>query len=164
MFIIQKNGASNKTIRMPNALIEQLDELAASEDISFNQLVVQCCEYALANLPVNNGKITCTEQFISKKKQIKAEFQKYMAKRSNANEATTLQIFSDAIYATQHRHADLGIDLYSVLIGKVDIDEYRNALEKYFIKIGRQNPEYHARNYANCTKQLKEFMEETELI
>ena len=51
MFIIQKNEASNKTIRMSNTLIEQLEEIAANEDISFNQLVVQCCEYALANLP-----------------------------------------------------------------------------------------------------------------
>ena len=57
MFIVQKNEASNKTIRMSNTLIEQLEEIAANEDISFNQLVVQCCEYALANLPKNDGKI-----------------------------------------------------------------------------------------------------------
>ena len=60
MFIVQKNEASNKTIRMSNTLIEQLEEIAANEDISFNQLVVQCCEYALANLPKNDGKIACT--------------------------------------------------------------------------------------------------------
>jgi len=77
MFIIQKNEASNKTIRMPNSLIEQLEEIAINEDISFNQLVVQCCEYALANLPKNEDKITCTEQFISRKRQIKTAFQKY---------------------------------------------------------------------------------------
>ena len=79
MFIVQKNEASNKTIRMSNTLIEQLEEIAANEDISFNQLVVQCCEYALANLPKNDGKIACTEQFISQKRQIKKAFLDYKA-------------------------------------------------------------------------------------
>ena len=41
MFVVQKNEATSKTIRMPNALIEQLEEIAANEDISFNQLVVK---------------------------------------------------------------------------------------------------------------------------
>ena len=41
---------SNKTIRMPDTLIEKLEKLAAQNDISFNQLVIQCCEYALENL------------------------------------------------------------------------------------------------------------------
>ncbi len=50
MFEIKKPTASNKTIRMPDALIEKLEKLAAQNDISFNQLVVQCCEYALDNL------------------------------------------------------------------------------------------------------------------
>lgn len=50
MFEIKKPTSSNKTIRMPDVLIEQLEYLAAQHDISFNQLVVQCCEYALDNL------------------------------------------------------------------------------------------------------------------
>ncbi|HRR76736.1 MAG TPA: hypothetical protein P5191_07975 [Ruminococcus sp.] len=50
MFEIKKPSASNKTIRMPDPLIEKLEKLAAQHDISFNQLVVQCCEYALDNL------------------------------------------------------------------------------------------------------------------
>ncbi len=50
MFEIKKPSASNKTIRMPDSLIEKLEMLAAKHDISFNQLVVQCCEYALDNL------------------------------------------------------------------------------------------------------------------
>lgn len=165
MFIIQKNEASNKTIRMPNTLIEQLEEIAINEDISFNQLVVQCCEYALANLPKSEDKITCTEQFISRKRQIKTAFQKYyLAEHPQANETTVMQIFADAIYASQRRHAALGIDLYSVLFGKVSIDEYRGALKRYFTEIGRRDPETNARNYANCTKQLKEFMEQADLI
>ena len=50
MFEIKKPSSSNKTIRMPDNLIEKLEKLAAQNDISFNQLVVQCCEYAIDNL------------------------------------------------------------------------------------------------------------------
>jgi predicted HicB family RNase H-like nuclease len=49
MFEIKKPTSSNKTIRMPDTLIEKLEKLAAQNDISFNQLVIQCCEYALEN-------------------------------------------------------------------------------------------------------------------
>ena len=57
MFEIKKPTSSNKTIRMPDNLIEKLERLAAKHDISFNQLVVQCCEYALENLgKENTGK------------------------------------------------------------------------------------------------------------
>lgn len=50
MFIIKKNESSNKTIRMPDDLIEKLEKLAQKNDISFNKVVVQCCEYALENM------------------------------------------------------------------------------------------------------------------
>jgi len=50
MFVVKKNEASNKTIRMPNALIERLEAVAGDKDISFSQLVIQCCEYALTNI------------------------------------------------------------------------------------------------------------------
>ncbi len=50
MFEIKKVQSFNKTIRMPEDLIAKLDKLANKNDISFNQLVVQCCEYALKNL------------------------------------------------------------------------------------------------------------------
>ena len=49
MFTIKKNESFNKTIRMPSDLIERLERIAREEDISFNQVVVQCCEYALEN-------------------------------------------------------------------------------------------------------------------
>lgn len=39
---------------MPNDLIENLERLAFENDISFNQLVVQCCEYALDNMEPNH--------------------------------------------------------------------------------------------------------------
>lgn len=50
MFEIKKPTASNKTIRMPDTLIEKLERLATEHDISFNQLVIQCCEYAIEHL------------------------------------------------------------------------------------------------------------------
>lgn len=49
-FIIKKPKSSNRTIRMPDPLIEQIATLASDKGISFNQLVVQCCEFALAHL------------------------------------------------------------------------------------------------------------------
>ena len=49
MFTVKKPQSSNKTIRMPDTLIESLQQVADANEISFNQLVVQCCEYALAH-------------------------------------------------------------------------------------------------------------------
>jgi hypothetical protein len=41
---------------MSNDLINKLENIAAEKNISFNQLVVQCCEYAIANLKAENEK------------------------------------------------------------------------------------------------------------
>ncbi len=49
-FKIKKTQSSNKTIRMPDPLIEKLQTIADKNNISFNQLVVQCCDYALNNM------------------------------------------------------------------------------------------------------------------
>ncbi len=56
MFQIKKPHSSNTTIRMPDELIAQLQALADKNDISFNQLVVQCCEYALKSLPLKEDE------------------------------------------------------------------------------------------------------------
>lgn len=164
MFIVQKNEAANKTIRMPIPLIEQLEELAASEDISFNQLVVQCCEYALSNLPENNEKITCTEQFIRKKKQYRTAFVKYMTEHTQASEQSLSQMFTDAIFSTKPYNAALNIDLYSVLCGTVSIDEYKNALEAFFTSSNKKSPAALASGYAAALKHLKDFLEHAGLI
>ena len=50
MFKLIKPVSSNKTIRMPDDLIENLQVLATRNDVSFNQIVIQCCEYALNNM------------------------------------------------------------------------------------------------------------------
>ena len=39
-----------KSIRMPTYLISQVQEIAGEYDVSFNNLVVQCIEYALAHM------------------------------------------------------------------------------------------------------------------
>ena len=49
MFKVKKEEFTNKTFRMPNDLIEQLQSVA-QEQSALNQLVIQCCQYALDNL------------------------------------------------------------------------------------------------------------------
>ena len=50
MFEIQNQQKSNKTIRMPDELINKLQIIADQNNISFNRLVIQCCEYALNDM------------------------------------------------------------------------------------------------------------------
>lgn len=52
-----KSKSSNKTVRFPDELIERLERVSQSKNISFSAVVIQCCEYALANLQeeVNEG-------------------------------------------------------------------------------------------------------------
>ena len=54
-FIIKKPTSSNRTIRMPDTLIEKISKLATEQDVSFNQVVVQCCEYAINSINVSNN-------------------------------------------------------------------------------------------------------------
>ena len=50
MFNIKKTEHTNKTFRLPVDLVKKLEVLAQKKNISLNNLIVQCCEYALANL------------------------------------------------------------------------------------------------------------------
>lgn len=50
MFKIEKPEMINKTFRLPLVLVEQLLQVAQNKGISLNNLVRQCCEYALKNL------------------------------------------------------------------------------------------------------------------
>ncbi len=50
MFKIEKPEMINKTFRMPLALVNRLQELAQNQGVSLNNLIVQCCEYALKHL------------------------------------------------------------------------------------------------------------------
>lgn len=50
MFVVKKPVTINKTIRLPEELVKRLEIIASDKDISLNQLIVQCCEYALKDL------------------------------------------------------------------------------------------------------------------
>ena len=50
MFKIKKTEHINKTFRLPTELVKRMEEIAQNKGISLNNLVVQCCEYALANI------------------------------------------------------------------------------------------------------------------
>ncbi len=45
-----KNANISRTIRFTDTLFEQLNEISKENDISFNLLVLQCCDYALNNM------------------------------------------------------------------------------------------------------------------
>lgn len=50
MFKVHKTEYVNKTFRMPRELVQALESVAQQKDVSLNQLVTQCCQYALDHL------------------------------------------------------------------------------------------------------------------
>ncbi|MBQ3589889.1 MAG: hypothetical protein II980_05500 [Clostridia bacterium] len=50
MFEVKKTEYVNKTFRLPVDLIEEMEKVAQEKGVSLNNLVVQCCNYALENL------------------------------------------------------------------------------------------------------------------
>lgn len=55
MFKIQKGyNTVSKTFRLPKELVDDLNELSFKYNLSLNQLVVQCLNYALENLEEND--------------------------------------------------------------------------------------------------------------
>lgn len=53
MFKIQKTEYVNRTFRLPKDLVEKLGAYAQEKGISVNELVKQCCEYALSQSDEN---------------------------------------------------------------------------------------------------------------
>ena len=53
MFKVQKPEMINKTFRLPLNLVQELQIVAQNKDVSLNNLVQQCCEYALKHLESN---------------------------------------------------------------------------------------------------------------
>ncbi len=49
-FKVTKPEYVNKTFRMQVELVRRLEVLAQEKGVSLNNLVAQCCEYALENL------------------------------------------------------------------------------------------------------------------
>lgn len=50
MFKINKTEYENKSLRLPKDLIKKVQSLADANELSFNRVVIQCIEYALANI------------------------------------------------------------------------------------------------------------------
>ena len=50
MFKVEKTEMINKIFRLPLELVQKLQTLAQNKEVSLNNLVIQCCEYALKNL------------------------------------------------------------------------------------------------------------------
>ena len=50
MFYVQKPEMVNKTFRLPEELVNRLSTVAQQKGESMNNLVAQCCAYALAHL------------------------------------------------------------------------------------------------------------------
>lgn len=50
MFDVKKPEMVNKTFRLPVELVKRLELVAQQKGVSMNNLVRQCCEFALDNL------------------------------------------------------------------------------------------------------------------
>ncbi len=50
MFKVKKVEHINKTFRLPVELVKKMEALAQNRGVSLNNLVIQCCEYALENI------------------------------------------------------------------------------------------------------------------
>lgn len=52
MFKVKKEYAEYeyKSLRLPTTLVNNLQNLAAANNLSFNKVVIQCIEYALENM------------------------------------------------------------------------------------------------------------------
>ena len=50
MFKVKKPEMINKTFRLPLKLVQELQTIAQNKGVSLNNLIIQCCEYALKNL------------------------------------------------------------------------------------------------------------------
>lgn len=55
-FKIEKTEYVNRTFRITKELAETLSEIAQKENISVNELVVQCCNFAISNMAVSEDK------------------------------------------------------------------------------------------------------------
>ena len=57
MFTIKQGDYTvTKSMRMPQRMIERLERLAAENNVTFTQLVLQCLEYALDNMDPASGE------------------------------------------------------------------------------------------------------------
>lgn len=82
MFNVEKNEKITKNFRFPLELIKIMELYANSKNISLNELVVKCCQYAMDNLdkeqvkeirdnygPINMGENSSGNTIIHNKKE-----------------------------------------------------------------------------------------------
>lgn len=55
-FKIEKPEYVNRTFRITKELADTLSKIAQREEISVNELVVQCCNYAISNMSISDDK------------------------------------------------------------------------------------------------------------
>jgi predicted DNA-binding protein len=64
MFKVQKveRKYCNKTIRLTNEMMEQIEAVCEREGVGVNELIRQCIEYALGDMEGEDGKqVSCKE-------------------------------------------------------------------------------------------------------
>ena len=56
MFILQKGYEEyvTKTFRLPKEFVDELEKLAFENNLSLNQLVIQCLKYSIDNLDTSS--------------------------------------------------------------------------------------------------------------
>ena len=54
MFVVKRVEMVNKTFRLPEDLVERSAKVAQEQVVSMNNLVTQCCEYALNEMNDSN--------------------------------------------------------------------------------------------------------------
>ena len=52
-----KGANVSRTIRFTDKIFDELNKIAAENEISFNLLVLQCCKYALENVDHDHNKL-----------------------------------------------------------------------------------------------------------
>lgn len=58
MFKLKKEATEyeNKSLRLPKPIIDEVQNLANQNNLSFNKVVIQCIEYALDNMESDSNK------------------------------------------------------------------------------------------------------------
>ncbi len=56
MFEVKKEERVNKTFRLPVDLVNRLSVVAQQNNVSVNELVIKCCNYALENMTLSDGE------------------------------------------------------------------------------------------------------------
>jgi len=71
MFKLKKgyDEYANKTFRLPDIIVSELESLSAEYNLSVNKIVIQCIEYALKNMKPQEDILNEDKETPSKKQQ-----------------------------------------------------------------------------------------------